>query len=323
MTRIVLAISVVVFGLVTTATSARAAVNRYALVIGNDAVDRDEVLLRYAEHDADRMAAILTDLGGFSAANVTVLHGGDAEAARAALITINDRIRTTTGESMLVVYYSGHADADALHMGTTMFPIPQLEQLVRGSSATFRLLVLDSCRSGSLTRVKGEKTGPAFSIILGDTLSADGVVFWTASAASEDAQESDEVKGSFFTHFLVSGLAGPADLDGDGRVTVAEAYEYARVATLRASSRTLAGTQHPTFREELRGRLDVVLTTPGQADRRARLRAPIDREMLVFANSADGPIVAEVRMTARGSSMFGPGATSFASARRATCSKAR
>jgi hypothetical protein len=130
--------------------------------------------------------------------------------------------------------------------------------------------------------------------VLGDTLSADGVVFWTASAASEDAQESDDIGGSFFTHYLVSGLVGPADFDGDGRVTISEAYDYARVATLRASSRTLAGTQHPTFRDETRGRVDVALTTPGSNQGRAILHAHADREMLVFAGGADGAVVAEV-----------------------------
>jgi hypothetical protein len=272
------------------------AVTRYALVIGNDTGDRDEAVLRYAEHDAEHFAATLVDLGGFATGDVVVLRGGDADAARAALIALNDRIRTGgPADTMLVVYYSGHADAEALHLGATNFALPQLEQLVRGSPAAFRLLVVDACRSGALTRVKGGKPATTFSIALGDTLAADGVVFWTASAASEEAQESDTIKGSFFSHFLVSGLAGPADADNDGAVTTAEAYEYARAATLRASSRTLAGTQHPTFRDELAGRDSIVLTRPGATDpRRAAIRVPADRDMIVLAGTAGGPVVAEV-----------------------------
>ena len=272
------------------------AVTRYALVIGNDTGDRDEPELRYAEHDADRFAATLVDLGGFAPGDVVVLRGADAEAARAALIALNDRIRTAGApDSMLVVYYSGHADAEALHLGTSNLSLAQLEQLVRGSPAAFRMLVVDACRSGALTRVKGGKPAAPFPILLGDTLAADGVVFWTASAASEEAQESDAIKGSFFSHFLVSGLAGPADVDGDGAVTTAEAYEYARAATLRASSRTLAGPQHPTFRDELAGRDAIVLTRPGTiGPARAQLRVPDGRDVLVLAGSADGPVIAEV-----------------------------
>jgi hypothetical protein len=272
------------------------AVTRYALVIGNDTGDRDEQRLRYAEHDADRFAATLVELGGFAPGDVVVLRGGDADAARAALIALNDRIRTQGAqETMLIVYYSGHADAEALHLGASNFALTQLEQLVRGSPAAFRLLVVDACRSGALTRVKGARPAVPFPIALGDTLAADGVVFWTASAASEEAQESDAIKGSFFSHFLVSGLAGPADADGDGAVTTAEAYEYARGATLRASSRTMAGTQHPTFRDELAGRDAIVLTRPGTVDaKRAQLRVPDGRDVLVLAGSSDGPVIAEV-----------------------------
>ncbi len=296
-------------------------------MIGNDTGDRDEQALRYAEHDADRFARTLVDLGGFLPGDVVVLRGGDADAARAALIALNDRIRTAgAADSMLIVYYSGHADADALHLGATNFALTQLEQLVRGSPAAFRLLVVDACRSGALTRVKGGKPAAQFPIALGDTLAADGVVFWTASAASEAAQESDEIKGSLFSHFLVSGLAGPADADGDGAVTTTEAYEYARAATLRASSRTLAGTQHPTFRDELAGRDAIVLTRPGTlGPRRAQLRVPDGRDAIVLAGSADGPVIAEVGFhdPHAASSTCAPAATSSASAATRRCSRAR
>jgi uncharacterized caspase-like protein len=255
------------------AATAHAGVTRYALVVGDNRGERDEAELRYAEQDAERFAATLVDLGGFSPGNVVLLRGSDADTMRASLIGLNDRIRTGGGEAMLIVYYSGHADADALHLDATKLALPQLEQLVRGSSATFRLMVLDTCRSGSLTRVKGGKPVPAFPIVLGDTLAADGVLFWTASGANEDAQESDDIKASFFTHYLVSGLAGPADSDHDGGVTTSEAFAYARESTLRATSRTLAGTQHPTFRDEVRGRTEVVLTQPGTLGPRPRAAA--------------------------------------------------
>jgi hypothetical protein len=276
--------------------SGAAAGNRYALVIGNDAGDRDEQQLRYAELDADRMAATLSELGGFAADDIVTLRGRDADSVRSALIALNDRIRTSGGsDAMLVVYYSGHADADALHLGTSSLPLTQIEQLVRGSPAAFRLLIVDACRSGALTRVKGARVAAPVPVVLGDTLAADGVVFWTASAESEEAQESDAIKGSFFSHFLVSGLAGPADSDDDGTVTTSEAYDYARAATLRATSRTMTGTQHPTFRDELAGRTPVVLTRPGQlGPKQASLVVPVDRDVLVFAGSAQGPVIAEV-----------------------------
>jgi hypothetical protein len=277
------------------ATPANADPTRYAVVVGNNHGDSSDPELRYAERDAERIAAVLTDLGGFPAANVVVLLGGEADALRSTVIAVNERIRREhAGDAMLMVYYSGHADATALHLGRTPLAIDQLEQLVRGSAASFRLLALDSCRSGVLTRVKGGVIAPPIPITVADRFAADGVVFWTASAASEDAQESDDVQGSFFTHYLVSGLSGPADVDGDGAVTTGEAFEYARAATLRASSRTLAGPQHATFRDEVSGRQDLVLTNPGAAGRMAAVEVPASRDVVVMADSEAGRIVGEI-----------------------------
>ena len=53
----------------------------------------------------------------------------------------------------------------------------------------------------------------------------------TASDATQFAWEGDKVIGqtdnSLFTHFLVKGLEGDADSDGDGKITVDELYDYA------------------------------------------------------------------------------------------------
>jgi len=128
-----------------------------------------------------------------------------------------------------------------------------------------------------------------------ERVAGEGAVFLTSSSASEDSQESDEIKGSFFTHALVSGLLGAADANGDGRITLDEAYRYAYDATLRASSRTVAGLQHPTFEYEVRGMGEVVLATlPTHAPARAWVELPEGRTWLLFQSSEDGPVVAEV-----------------------------
>lgn len=107
--------------------------------------------------------------------------------------------------------------------------------------------------------------------------------------------ESDVLHGSFFTHALVSGLLGAADKNGDGAIVLDEAYSYAYEATLRATSRTFAGTQHPTFQYELRGQGAVVLTRLSAARAgRGRLTFSPGIGFLVFADSADGAVLAEL-----------------------------
>lgn len=277
---------------------AHAQVERFALVIGNNLGSPDDVALRYAEDDASKIYAVLENLGGFRPENMLLLRGRSADEVRDALIAMNERIRRQAGprrpDTMLFVYYSGHADARALHLGQDELSLRQVEQLVTGSSAEFRVLVLDACRSGALTRVKGGRRAPPVSISLEDQLAGEGTVFLTASSANEDAQESDQIKGSFFTHYLVSGLIGAADHNQDGSVVLEEAYRHAYEHTLRASSRTLAGTQHPTFKYDMRGQGQIVLTQVMPRQHRALVSLPAGRSYLLMRDGPEGPVVAEV-----------------------------
>lgn len=277
---------------------AAAEVERYAILAGNNRGARDEPNLRYAEDDATKLGRALIEVSAFAPENVLVLAGRDATSFRRALIRLNDRIRAKTAEGnaqpVLFVYYSGHADARALHLGGTLFELAELEQLVRGSAASFRVLLLDACRSGALTQVKGGTVGPPFPIEESERLEGEGVVFLASSAANEDAQESEAIGGSFFTHYFVSGLLGAADLNGDGKVGLREVYAHAYEQTLRASSRTLAGLQHPTFRYEIKGRGDLVLSEPYQGEARAILEFPEARGYLILGGSAEGPVIAEI-----------------------------
>jgi hypothetical protein len=275
-----------------------AMVQRFAVIVGNNQGQRDEVRLRYAESDAAKMQTVLRDLGDFEPADIVVLRGEDANTVRSTLITVNDRIRTASAlpntDTLLLVFYSGHADAQALHLGESRLEFRELAQLVRGSSAKFRLLVVDACRSGAMTRGKGGKIVAPFALAA-TGFHEEGMALLTSSAESEDAQESDAIRGSFFTHALVSGLLGAADRNQDGLVELDEAYRHAYGATLRATSRTFAGAQHPTFQYELRGQGSVVLTRPGLAKGgRAELSFPPGIGFLVFGEQADGPVLAEL-----------------------------
>ena len=275
--------------------AAFAQVERFAVVVGNDVGQPPDVALAYAETDAARMAGVLQEVGGVRPENLVLLRGQDAATVQRTLIAVNERVRTASRQTVLVVYYSGHADAGALHLGGTQLDLSELEQLVRGSAASFRLLVVDACRSGALTRVKGGAPIPPFDIQLGERVAGEGAVFLTSSSASEDSQESDEIKGSFFTHALVSGLLGAADENGDGRVTLEEAYRYAYETTLRSSSRTLAGLQHPTFQYEVRGQGDLVLAMlEARAPNRAWVELPEGRTWLLFQGTEEGAVIGEV-----------------------------
>ncbi|MHB8418539.1 MAG: caspase family protein [Myxococcales bacterium] len=239
--------------------------HRYALVVGENTGDPDDVVLRYAEGDAERIARILREVGGVRPEDLTVLTDVDAADLRRVLISLNARLRGEAEPTLLFVFYSGHGDAEALHLHHSRLDVAELRGLVAGSPATARVLVVDSCRSGALTQVKGGHRAPSFAVNVDAALAAQGTAILTSSAANEDSQESDRLGASFFTHFLASGLLGAADANGDGKVSLAEAFAYAAARTLEATERTLAGPQHPTYRFDLGGRGDLVLTDPGAA----------------------------------------------------------
>ena len=282
-------------GTLTAASPAFADPNRFAVIVGANAGDSDEVTLRYAESDAERVAGVLRTLGGFSPENVVTLYDLGAPEVRRTLIALNARVRALSGESLMIVYYSGHADADALHLGGTRLPMNELRDLVAGSAASARVLVLDACRSGAITRVKGGTHGPAFAIDAGFPVGAEGVAMLSSSAAGESSQESDALGASFFTHALVSALLGAADANHDGAVTLGEAYAYAKERTLAATSRTVVGPQHPTFRLDLGGREDLILTRPGAEHRNIGTLSFVRPGLyLVHRGTQHGPVVAEL-----------------------------
>ena len=287
------------------ATSAQARIERFAVVVGNNHGDASDHPLRYAEDDAARVHNVLVQLGDVSPTNAVLLQGESADRVRDALLQINGRIRDMredpSVEVMLFVYYSGHADARALRLGGTRLTLAELRQHAHGSAANLRLVVLDACRSGALTRVKGGRREAPFALTdPQEKLPGSGFAFLTASSASEDAQESDALRGGFFTHAFVSGLLGAADADGDGMVVLDEVYRYAYGATLRATSRTFAGTQHPTCHYELRGRGRWVLTRPAaHAHQRATIVVPPKLGFLFMRGAEDGPVIAELAPSRR------------------------
>jgi hypothetical protein len=234
---------------------------RFALVVGaNQGKPGQQQDLRYAEDDARRVGRILGSVGRFHPANVIVLTDVTADSMREALSDLERRIAETQ-DSLLFVFYSGHADGTALNLGRSRFPLDELRDHVVRSSAAARILVIDACKSGVLTRVKGGWPGPAFEVPEDQPVDAEGIAILASSAAGEEAQESEELEGSFFTHYFASGLLGAADRNGDLEVTLGETFTYAAERTLAATNATVVGPQHPTYRVELRGRDDIVLTS--------------------------------------------------------------
>ncbi len=282
-----------------------AAVSKIALLMGNNRGEPQEVELLYTHRDVEKLAATLKTYGGFQAQDVTVLLEGDSKDAMDALSAISDKIRrqARSGHSqiLLFVYFSGHADADHLHMGDSKLAFKELKKLIEACPAKFRVVVLDSCKSGMLTRAKGGMPIKRFELAFQNQLESRGTALITSSAHDEDSQESDQYKGSLFTHHFNSGLLGAADESGDGKISLFEAYAYAYEQTIKTTSQTSSGTQHPTYKFDMHGKGEITITDLS-AKRliKSSLVFPWAGEFLVFKNDEHGEIVAELVSTKSG-----------------------
>ncbi|MCP5048475.1 MAG: caspase family protein, partial [bacterium] len=119
-----------------------------------------------------------------------------------------------------------------------------------------------------------------------------GYAIMTSSSSDEASQESDRLAGSFFTHYLTSGLRGAADMTRDGRVTLNEAYQFAFNETLAKTTETVSGPQHPNYNIKMSGTGDVVITDIRQSA--VILNIAKDISGKIFVHNQENVLVVEL-----------------------------
>jgi hypothetical protein len=292
------------------ATAFAADVQRWAVVVGtNTGLPADEPLV-YAESDAERVASVLEDLGDVRSEDIVSLHDVDADRVRAALDELARRVerrRVPGDEALLYFYYSGHGDEDGLRLSGTELPFAELTELLQRIPVDVRVLVVDACQSGELTRLKGAMPAEPFEIHAEDRLDTEGMAIIASSSVGEDAQESDRLQGGVFTHHFLTGLMGAADASADKRVTLTEAFRYGYVETVRSTSKARF-VQRPSFGFQLSGRSDLVLTRMDEPGRNAALALEGSGQWLLFEGPGEGDLVAELNVDGDSLVSMAPGA---------------
>lgn len=250
---------------------------RVALLVAASDGGPGRARLRYASRDIEAVARVLTELGGVRGEDIEQVVDPDPAAVERRLNELKQRLTAPGAGSakgrQLFFYYSGHSDEQGLLLFGAHLPYSRLRALITDIPADVHIGVLDSCASGAFAQRKG---GVAIEPFLAQSgSSVTGHAFLTSTSEREAAQESARLRGSFFTHFLVTGLRGAADVDGDQRVTLQEAYRFAFAETLQRTEVTLGGPQHAAYDIQLVGRGDLVLTDLRDASARLSIAAPI------------------------------------------------
>ena len=275
--------------------SAAAPVQRFALVAGANRGGADRPVLQYAVSDAERFARVLVELGGVGPAQSILLRQPRVRELEDAIDGLRARVlaagrATPGGRTEVIFYYSGHADEKGLLLGDDRYSYRSLRDRLDEVPADVRIAVLDACASGAITRIKGGQLRQPF--LVDESADMRGHAFLTSSTESEVAQESDRLRGSYFTHFLVSGLRGAADLSGEGKVTLNEAYQFAFQETLGKTVDTKGGAQHPSYDINLSGTGDVVMTDLRQTSATLVLGQALDGRF--FVRNARQELVVEL-----------------------------
>lgn len=231
--------------------------------------------LKYADKDALAFRDYLTKNVGVTGDHMTVLTNEEATLFNLKRSLGTELKRKAGPKDTVIIYYAGHGapepdasspdgdglekylipyDADPQDLYTTGLPMREVETIFHRLSAERVIFITDSCYSGATA-------GRTFSTVARRATLSDGFlnrlskgkgrVVLTASRAGEVSEERDELGHGVFTYYLLEGLKGKADVDGDGIVTVDEAYSYLSTHVPQATGQN----QHPVKKGEVEGQL--------------------------------------------------------------------
>ena len=215
--------------------------NRFALVIG---IEKYENISKanYAKRDAQFFIDYAENALGVPSNNVKFFF--DDEAKERSKFEIKEWFKKNLRSSSEVyIYFSGHGMAQnngkELYLLTTDTMIQYIEETALNRNEIFNDIAkynpksvtafLDTCYSGA-GRADGEiLLAMAKGLVVVDEQQQqlpDNFTLFTAASAKESAWSLPEAKHGTFSYFLMKGMEGDADLNGDNRLTNGELQEY-------------------------------------------------------------------------------------------------
>lgn len=239
---------------------------RFAVVIGVSSYVDDAIPdLEFADDDArafyDFLRSDRAGMGGIPAENIDLLLNEDAtyRNMRSALYTF---LEQATDDDLVYIYIAAHGapnpnrpedlfilpyDAESEDIAGTGFPMEHVNEAIQKLYARHTVLLTDACHSGGIggggygTRAApGDETLNAINRAFLQDLQAtqSGLAILTASEARQLSREGEQWGGGHgvFTYFLLQGLQGEADTDGDQIVRLGELLEYVRDSVRRETN---------------------------------------------------------------------------------------
>jgi tetratricopeptide (TPR) repeat protein len=268
----------------------------YALVVGiSNYKNLPGRALQFADRDAEAIYSILIspEGGNFRAENVHRLINGKATLADLRRELEQWLPAVAKEEDRVLIYFAGHGfifngkaylapyDISPSDIPGTGYPMEALGQVIGAKiKARHKVLLTDACHSGAITPENSQALNRSLLGLQSSLFSL------TASRDRESSFESADWGGGhgIFTYYVVKGLEGEADQNGDGIVTADELAEYVHRNVREATN----ARQNPTSE---RGSFDPNMPLayiPKILTRRAPAASPSEFGTLVFEANLDG-----------------------------------
>jgi WD40 repeat protein len=257
----------------------------YAFLVGVRQYNKHELRnLPYAEADVEELARVLLQ-NGYRKENILVMTQ-KAGAADTDLLPTAANIRAMLKlwladrrpEDKVIVGFAGHgvqfrdddkhyfcpADARLKERKQTLLAMNEVYDQLKACKAGFKLLLVDACRNdpqSDLSRSRPEvKLQSSFRAI---DMPPGGVAALFSCSKGQKAFELEQYKHGIFFHFVIEGLRGKADVDGDRKVTLDELVTYVRARVDNVVRSELRVRQYPQLSGDVRGSVTlVVLSRP-------------------------------------------------------------
>jgi len=256
--------------------------NAHAVIIGiNKYADPRIVDLAFARADAESIYEVLTDpeLGRFLPNNVILLRDEQATQRNIRTAIGTEISRRASEDDLVYIYYAGHGsveidpksmnrdgietylvptDAELDNLFATGIAMEEVQKYFHRIVSKQVLFFIDSCYSGEA----GGRTfqNPHYQKRAGltdeflDKLSGEGRLVVTACDVNQVSIETKQIGHGLFTYYLIEGLKGAADRDGDGLVTIHELYRYLYDNVSR-HARQLGGSMYPIQKGSVKGQI--------------------------------------------------------------------
>ncbi|GAB3261173.1 hypothetical protein GCM10027347_26040 [Larkinella harenae] len=221
----------------------------FAVVVGiadYQALSQNNGDLRFADKDARQIAQFLESQSAGRAETPRIRLLTNQQATLANIHQALAVFREARPGDRVILYFSGHGSAGCFlpydaQSGDKLLTYGDIKAAFHASKAETKLCIADACLSGGMTQPQKQRE-MAQSITTG-THNGKNVAMLLASRSTQSAVEAGLLQGGVFTYFLLKGLAGQADLNGDKIVTIRELHRYIS-PEVRQKSR---GRQTPIF----------------------------------------------------------------------------